>query len=109
MYCTRKITDKISYIGASDRRIALFENVYPVPEGASYNSYFIDDSKTAVIDTVDRAVSKQFFENLEHMLAGRALDYVIVNHMEPDHAASLEELIMRYPEVTVVCNDKIKK
>ena len=109
MYCTRKITDKISYIGASDRRIALFENVYPVPEGASYNSYFVDDSKTAVIDTVDRAVSKQFFENIRHMLGGRSLDYVIVNHMEPDHAASLEELIMRYPEVTVVCNDKTAK
>lgn len=109
MYCVRKITDKISYIGASDRRIALFENVYPVPEGTSYNSYFIDDSKTAVIDTVDRAVSKQFFENIRHMLAGRSLDYVIVNHMEPDHAASLEELVLRYPEVTVVCNDKTKK
>ncbi len=109
MYCSRKITDRISYIGASDRRIALFENVYPVPEGASYNSYFIDDSKTVVIDTVDRAVSKQFFENIRHMLAGRKLDYVIVNHMEPDHAASLEELIMRYPEVTVICNDKTKK
>lgn len=109
MYCVRKITDKISYIGASDRRIALFENVYPVPEGTSYNSYFIDDSKTAVIDTVDRAVSKQFFENIRHMLAGRSLDYVIVNHMEPDHAASLEELVLRYPEVTIICNDKTKK
>lgn len=109
MYCTRKITDKISYIGASDRRIALFENVYPVPEGVSYNSYFVDDDKTAVIDTVDRAVSKQFFENIKHMLNGRKLDYIIVNHMEPDHAASLEELVMRYPEVTVICNNKTKK
>ena len=109
MYCVRKITDKISYIGASDRRIARFENVYPVPEGTSYNSYFVDDIRTAVIDTVDRAVSKQFFENIRHLLAGRSLDYVIVNHMEPDHAASLEELVLRHPEVTVVCNDKTKK
>ena len=83
MYCVRKITDKISYIGASDRRIARFENVYPVPEGTSYNSYFVDDIRTAVIDTVDRAVSKQFFENIRYMLAGRPLDYVIINHMEP--------------------------
>ena len=106
MYCVRKITDKISYIGASDRRIALFENVYPVPEGTSYNSYFVDDSKTAVIDTVDRAVSKQFFENIRHLLAGRSLDYVIVNHMEPDHAANIENFMKAYPDTTVVANTK---
>ena len=107
MYNTRKVTDKITWIGGEDRRLALFENVYPIPNGVSYNSYFIDDEKTLVMDTVDRSVSGQFFENIEHVLGGRALDYLVVNHMEPDHAATVEELVLRYPNVTIVCNQKL--
>lgn len=107
MYCTRKVTDKITWIGGNDRRIALFENVYPIPTGVSYNSYFVDDEKTAVIDTVDHAVSGVFFENIAHELHGRELDYLIVNHMEPDHAATIQEVVLRYPNVQVVCNKKI--
>lgn len=106
MYCTRKITEDITYIGGSDRRLALFENVYPIPNGISYNAYFINDEKTAVVDTVDKSVSAIFFENLAHMLGARTLNYVIVNHMEPDHAATLEELVLRYPQVKIVCSAK---
>ncbi len=106
MYCTRKITDDISYIGGSDRRLALFENIYPVPNGISYNAYFIDDEKTAILDTVDKAVSELYLENVEAMLHGRAPDYVIVNHMEPDHCAALGELCARYPALQIVCTAK---
>ena len=108
MYCVKKITDSITWIGSEDRRLALFESVYPIPHGVSYNSYFIDDDKTLVMDTVDQSVSAQFFENLEHMLSGRKLDYLIVNHMEPDHAATVGALLRRYPECTVVCNARTK-
>ena len=106
MYCTRNVTDRIVWIGGNDRRIALFENVYPIPTGVSYNAYFIDDEKTMVMDTVDHAVSGLFFENIAHCLRGRKLDYLIVNHMEPDHAATIQDLVLRYPEVQVVCNKK---
>ena len=108
MYCVRKVSDHITWIGGEDRRLALFESVYPIPDGVSYNSYFIDDEKTLVMDTVDRAVAGQFFENLDHMLAGRRLDYLVVNHMEPDHAATVEETVRRYPEATIICNAKIE-
>lgn len=108
MYNVRKINDRITWIGGEDRRLALFESVYPIPNGVSYNSYFIDDQKTLVMDTVDRSVSGQFFENLEHMLAGRGLDYLVVNHMEPDHAATVEETVRRYPEACIICNEKIE-
>lgn len=106
MYCTKKINEDITWVGGNDRRLALFENVYPIERGTSYNSYLVNDEKTVLVDTVDKNVSMQFFENLEHALGGRKLDYVIVNHMEPDHSATLQELVLRYPEVTVVCNKK---
>ncbi len=107
MYCIKKVTDAVSWIGGNDRRISLFENVYPVPAGVSYNSYFVDDGQTVVIDTVDRAVRDVFFENVRHLLAGRDLDWLIVDHMEPDHAATIEELVLRWPNVKIVCNQKI--
>ena len=107
MYCTKKVTDAVSWIGGNDRRISLFENVYPVPAGVSYNSYFVDDSQTVVLDTVDRAVRDVFFENIRHLLHGRELDWLIVDHMEPDHAATIEELVLRWPGVKIVCNQKI--
>ena len=109
MYNYRKISDDIFYIGASDRRLALFENVYPVPNGVSYNSYVVLDEKTVLFDTVDHAVSGVFFENLAAVLAengGRELDYAVVSHVEPDHAGTLNELILRYPNVTLVVNSK---
>lgn len=108
MYNVRKVTNKITWIGGEDRRLALFESVYPIPNGVSYNSYFIDDEKTLVMDTVDKSVSGQFFENLEFVLKGRELDYLIVNHMEPDHAATVEETVRRYPGAKIICNRKIE-
>lgn len=106
MYNIQNVTDDIYYIGGNDRRIALFENVYPLENGVSYNSYFIDDEKTAVIDTVDSAISGLFFDNIKKLLNGRKLDYLIINHMEPDHAATIGELVLRYPEVQVICGQK---
>lgn len=106
MYCTKKIASDLAWVGANDRRLAMFEGVYSVPAGVSYNSYLLTDEKTVLFDTVDKAVSRTFFENLEHELGGRPLDYVIVHHMEPDHSATLSELLLRHPETTVVCNDK---
>ena len=106
MHCVKKISDDVFWIGASDRRLSLFENVYPVPNGVSYNSYLVKDDKTVLLDTVDRAVAGTFFENLEYALGGRPLDYLIVGHMEPDHAATMQELVMRHPEVKIVCNSK---
>ena len=106
MQNTRKITDDIFYLGVSSRRLNLFENTYPIPDGMSYNSYLIKDDKTVLLDTVDRTVGDLFIENLEYALDGRKLDYVVVNHMEPDHCALLAEIMLRYPELTLVLNTK---
>ena len=108
MYCTRNVTADLVWVGADDRRLACFEGVYGVPDGVSYNSYLLRDEKTVLFDTVDKAVGRTFFENVAHELQGRKLDYLVVSHMEPDHAATIEELTLRYPEVCIVCNDKIK-
>ncbi|MBO4262827.1 MAG: flavin reductase [Clostridia bacterium] len=107
MFIKRQISEDLYYVGANDRRIALFENVYPVENGVSYNSYFLDDEKTCLIDTVDKSCEKQLKENLKAVLAGRNLDYVVVDHMEPDHSATLAEIISDHPGATVVCNAKI--
>ena len=107
MYNVMQINDDVTYVGASDRKLALFEAVYPLVNGVSYNSYLVNDEKTVLLDTVDRSVSGVFFENIAHVLDGRKLDYVIVNHMEPDHAATLGELVLRYPEVKIVTNAKV--
>ncbi len=109
MHCVRKITEDLLWVGADDRRLAMFEGVYSVPRGVSYNSYLLLDEKTVLMDTVDRAVEKNFLENVAYGLGGRALDYVIVHHMEPDHSATLMSLLSKYPEATVICNDKTKK
>ena len=106
MYCTRKITENLTWVGGNDRRLAMFEGVYSVPNGVSYNSYLLADEKTVLFDTVDKAVGKVFFENLEHALSGRTLDYVVVQHMEPDHSATLQELALRYPDVKIICSAK---
>lgn len=107
MYCTRKITDTLTWVGGNDRRLAMFEGVYSVPDGVSYNSYVLEDEKIAVFDTVDKAVAKAFFENLDHVLGDRKPDYLIVHHMEPDHAATMDDFVRRYPEAKIVCNAKI--
>ncbi|MBQ8174308.1 MAG: flavin reductase [Clostridia bacterium] len=107
MYCTRKINESLTWVGANDRRLAMFEGVYSVPRGVSYNSYLLRDEKNVLFDTVDRAVASVFFANVEHTLGGEPLDYVVVLHMEPDHSATLADLLSRHPEAKVVCNQKI--
>ncbi|MCD8151981.1 MAG: FprA family A-type flavoprotein [Clostridiales bacterium] len=106
MYCTRKVTDDLIWVGGDDRRLAMFEGVYSVPDGVSYNSYLLLDEKTVLFDTVDKAVDTVFFENVSHALDGRKLDYLVIHHMEPDHSATLGGILLRYPDVTVVCNKK---
>ena len=106
MYCTRKLTEQVTWVGGSDRRLALFENLFPVPHGVSYNSYVIMDEKTALLDTADAAISRQFLENVLHTLDGRPLDYLVINHMEPDHCANIEALALRFPEMKLVGNAK---
>lgn len=106
MYCTRKITEHIEWVGGNDRRLALFENLFPIPRGVAYNAYLILDEKTALLDTVDSSIARQFFENITHGLQGRPLDYLVVNHMEPDHCANIEELMLRYPDMKIVGNLK---
>ncbi len=106
MYCTRKVTEDIIWVGGNDRRLAMFEGVYSIPDGVSYNSYLILDEKTILFDTVDKAVGKVFFENVAHVLDGRKLDYVVVQHMEPDHSATLMDLLCRYTDTKIVCTKK---
>lgn len=104
--CVR-IADDLFYLGGNDRRIALFESAYPVPRGVSYNSYLLTDEKTVLFDTVDLSVSDLFFENLAYALGGRALDYIVVHHMEPDHSATFARVLEKYPSATVVTNQKV--
>ncbi|MBU3202267.1 FprA family A-type flavoprotein [Clostridium estertheticum] len=106
MYCVRNITEDLYWVGGSDRRLALFENIHPIPRGVSYNSYLLIDKKTVLFDTVDWSICRQFIENIQSVLKGKSLDYLVINHMEPDHAACIEEIILRYPNVKIVCNHK---
>lgn len=104
MQCAQKLTDNIYWIGSNDWDTERFENLFPIPLGVSYNSYFIDDEKTCIVDSVDDSIRQVFFDNVEFLLRGRELDYVVVNHMEPDHCSTLVELIERYPNVKLVGN-----
>ena len=106
MHNIRKITDDIFYIGCSDRKISLFESAYPVKDGMAYNSYLIRDEKTILFDTVDKICAEQFYENLDEALDGRHLDYIVVQHMEPDHCALLAEVVKVHPDVKIVCSQK---
>lgn len=106
MNCTRNVTDVITWVGGNDRRLALFENLFPIPHGVSYNSYLISDEKTALVDTVDASISRQFLENIDAVLNEKPLDYLIVNHMEPDHCANIDELMLRFPQMKIVGNAK---
>lgn len=100
------ITDSIKYIGANDHDIDLFESQYVVPNGVSYNSYVILDEKVAVMDTIDKRRTDEWLDNLAEELNGRDVDYIVVSHLEPDHAASLQVLAEKYPEAKIVANAK---
>ncbi len=106
MFNVVEVTKDIWWLGASDRRLELFENAYPVPNGMSYNNYLIVDEKTCLMDGIDNAVSMQFMDNLEHALNGRTLDYMVVQHMEPDHCTCIPQLLLKYPNLKIVGSAK---
>lgn len=106
MHNIRKIAKDYYWVGASDRRLELFENIMPITKGVSYNSYLLIDEKTILLDTVDSSVSRQFLENVKYALNGRTLDYLVVNHMEPDHCSIIEDMVLRYPELKLIGNAK---
>ena len=107
MSCVRKVTEGFhTGVGVNEKRLHLFENIHPIPRGVSYNSYLLMDDKTVLFDTVDWAGCREFLNNVKEVLNGRKLDYLVINHMEPDHAASMEEVLLRYPECKVISNEK---
>ena len=106
MYNVRKVTDDLYWVGANDHRLSLFENIHPLYHGVSYNSYLLLDEKTVLFDTADWAVGRQFIENVKAVLDGRSLDYLVINHVEPDHASSIEEILLRWPQVKIVTTPK---
>ena len=106
MYSIQEIVPNIYWVGGSDRRLERFENMFPLPNGVAYNSYIIIDEKTALLDTVDQSINALYLENLTQVLGDRNLDYLVINHMEPDHCASIEEIVRRYPSVQIVGNKK---
>ncbi len=106
MYCVREVTKDLYWVGANDHRLHLFENIHPIPRGVSYNAYLLMDESTVLFDTVDWSACRQLLENLDHLLDGRPLDYLVINHMEPDHGASIEEILIRWPNVKVISTEK---
>ena len=106
MYSVRNVTEDLYWVGANDHRLALFENIHPIPRGVSYNAYLLLDEKTVLFDTVDWSACRQLLENIDYLLAGRPLDYLVINHMEPDHGASIEEILLRFPDVKIVSTEK---
>ena len=106
MYNVRKVQEDLIWVGASDHRLNLFENIHPIPRGVSYNSYVLLDEKNVLFDTVDWSVCGQFLENLKYVLDGKKLDVIIIHHVEPDHLASLEVIMLRYPEAKIYATAK---
>lgn len=106
MQVTRELAPDIHWVGVNDRRLERFEHMFPLPAGVAYNAYMILDEKTVLLDTVDSSVRDRFIENVRHVLAGRTLDYLVINHMEPDHCGNIEEIVRMYPQVKVVGNRK---
>ncbi|MEG0919736.1 MAG: FprA family A-type flavoprotein [Anaerovoracaceae bacterium] len=106
MYCVRNVTKDLYWVGANDHRLALFENIHPIERGVSYNAYLLMDKSTVLVDTVDWTACRQLIENVEHLLDGKDLDYLLINHMEPDHGASIEEVLLRWPKVKVISTEK---
>lgn len=109
MHCVQNVTENIYWISGNDRRLERFENMFPIPKGVSYNSHLILDEKTMVMDTVDQAIRMQYLENIKYLLNGRDLDYLVVNHMEPDHCGNIEDLLKIYPNMKIVGNSKTFK
>ncbi|WP_019132724.1 FprA family A-type flavoprotein [Peptoniphilus obesi] len=106
MYTVRKVTDDLYWVGGNDHRLELFENIFPIPRGVSYNSYLLLDEKTVLFDTVDWSIARELVKNVKDVLGDRDLDYLVVHHMEPDHGGSLEEILMRYPNVKIISSEQ---
>ena len=106
MHYVRKVTNDIYWVGANDHRLALFENIHPIPKGVSYNAYLMLDEQSDLFDTIDWSACRQLLDNIEYLLEGKPLDVLVINHMEPDHGASIEEILLRYPKVKVVSTEK---
>lgn len=106
MYCVRKVQDDLYYVGGNDHRLALFENIFPIPRGVTYNSYLLLDKKTVLFDSVDWSIAKEYLRNVEEVLAGRELDYMVIHHMEPDHAGAIDEIVLRYPNVKIISSEQ---
>ena len=106
MHYVRKVTNDIYWVGANDHRLALFENIHPIPKGVSYNAYLMLDEQSVLFDTIDWSACRQLLDNIEYLLEGKPLDVLVINHMEPDHGASIEEILLRYPKVKVVSTEK---
>ena len=106
MYCVRNVTEDLYWVGSNEHRLALFENIHPIPKGVSYNAYLLLDEKSVLVDTVDWSVCRQLMDNIRYLLNGRDLDYLIINHMEPDHGASIEEILKVYPKVRLISTAK---
>ena len=106
MHCVRQVTDNLYWVGANDHRLTLFENIHPIPKGVSYNAYLLLDEKTVLVDTVDWSACRQMLQNVEYLLGDRPLDYLLINHMEPDHGASLEEVLLRWPDAKIISSEK---
>ena len=102
----REISDAVKYIGADDPELDLFESQYEVPDGMCYNSYVVIDEKIAVMDTIDERKTDEWFDNLEKVLSGRTPDYLVISHMEPDHAANIAKAAEKYPDMKLVGNAK---
>ena len=106
MHCIKNISENLLWVGANDRRLAMFEGIYSVERGVSYNSYLLLGEKTALFDTVDKAVQGRFMENLSQGLGERKLDYLILQHIEPDHSYAVEAVVNNYPDITLVLSSK---
>jgi len=106
MYNYRKVTDDLYWVGGDDHRLSLFENIHPIYHGVSYNAYLLMDEKTVLVDTADWSVGRQFLDNVEGVLGERNLDFLLINHVEPDHAASIPEILLRWPNVKIITTEK---
>jgi len=109
MQNTRKVTDDIIWVGCNDRRLARFENIFPLQNGVSYNSYLVMDEKITLFDTVDSNATEQFVENIDYVLDEKVVDYLVIQHMEPDHCANIARMLRKFPEMKLVVNAKTVK
>ena len=106
MLNNRKITDDLYFVGGNDKRLELFENMFPIPDGVSYNSYLLMDEKTVLVDSVDWSIARDYIQSIENILDERSLDYMLIHHMEPDHCGAIEEICIRWPDIRIISSEQ---